>query len=59
MKIYSVDFTESRENKQKSSSKILLQAGLNLWTSDFQVLLSGTEPAQNVLSATGLQWDFM
>ena len=38
--VYSVDSTESRE--KKSGSKILPQAGLDLRTSDFQVLLSAT-----------------
>ena len=52
MKIYSVDSTESREKQKNPVVKYFHQAGLDLRTSDFQVLLSTTELQQHVLSAT-------
>ena len=52
MEIYSVDSAESREKQNKSNSKILPQAGVDLRTCNFPVLLSTTELPQHVLSNT-------
>ena len=67
MKIYSVDSTESREKQKKASSKILPQAGLDLMTSDFQVLnlnpyshalLTPTKSAKSKNQQSMTTWSF-
>ena len=54
MEIYSVDSTESRENKKTSSSKIIPQVGFDLRTSGFRAVHATTGTSQSAVSLRDL-----